>query len=116
MHGFRQGLCSFVLVLGLAGTARAAEPTAADQPTDTGDVEVIHIKVDVADLPDSRAKIAQTVHAELQRLLSEQEQLPAGVVLLDDRRLLVELRPGPIPGADDVMIRVEAQQGGTMLG
>ena len=49
------------------------------------------------------------VEREMQRLLSERTDLPAGVALEEDRRLWVELRPGPIPGSDDVLIRVEAQ-------
>jgi hypothetical protein len=115
---FIQGVGPFTLVIGLAVTARAAAPTGTDSAAQTSDVEpvqVITIEVDVADLPESRAKIAQIVDAELQRLLSAEAELPAGVVLLDDRRLFVELRPGPIPGADDILIRIEAQHGGAML-
>jgi hypothetical protein len=127
MHGFSHAVCSFLFVLGSAATVRAAAPTgtesAADHTTDTTTdsanrevTRVIDIEVDVDDLPDSRANIAETFHAELQRLLSEQQPLAAGVVVAEDRRLLVELRPGPIPGADDVLIRVEAQLDGVVLG
>ncbi|WP_146156181.1 hypothetical protein [Enhygromyxa salina] len=86
--------------------ARAAQPT---------NPEVIDIEFDVADLPDTRVEITATVEAELQRLLGQEEALPAGVVVAEDRRLLVVLRPGPIPGADDVLIRIEAQFEGATL-
>jgi hypothetical protein len=76
---------------------------------------VIDIAIDVADLPEGRADIAGVVEAELQRLLAEEAELPDGVVLAEDRQMWIELRPGPIPGADDILIRVEAQIDGKLL-
>lgn len=102
------------LILSSAGVVRASEP-APSEPAAPSPAEVIDIEIDVADLPESRANIASVVEPELQRLLSEQPELPEGVVLADDRRLLIELRPGPIPGADDVLIRIEAQLEGRLL-
>lgn len=99
--------CAFGLTLVSAEVANAIEPAPA--------TEVIEIAIDVADLPESRVEIAVVVEGELQRLLAEQAQLPDGVVLDEDRRLWIELRPGPIPGADDVLIRVEAQLEGRLL-
>ena len=66
-------------------------------------------------LPDIRVEIAVVVERELQQLLAEQSDLPDGAVLDADRRLWIELRPGPIPGADDVLIRIEAQLEGQLL-
>lgn len=83
-----------------------------------GDAEVdpvIEIVVDVADLPDTRAELATVVEAELNRLLMAHEALPAGVILADDRRLFVELRPSPIPGTDDVLLHVAVQFEGKIL-
>jgi hypothetical protein len=104
------GLTAFAGAFGLFGTdlaSRAAAPEGG---------EVITIEIDVADLPDTRSEIAPVVEAELQRLLAVQGELPPGVIVAEDRRLLVELRPGPIPGADDVLIRVEARHEGQVLG
>ncbi len=98
----------------VAGEVRAIEPPASE-PAEAEATKVIDIAVDVADLPESRADIDVVVERELQRLLAEQQQLPAGVVLLDDRRLWIEVRPGPIPGSDDVLLRIEAQLDGKLL-
>lgn len=77
---------------------------------------VIDVAVDVADLPETRGEIAPVVEGSLQRRLAALDELPGGVVVAEDRRLLIELRPGPIPGADDVLIRVEAQVDGEVIG
>jgi hypothetical protein len=77
---------------------------------------VINIEIDAVGLPDTRADLADGVEAELNRRLIEHESLPAGVVLADDRRVLIELRPGPIPGKDDIVVRIELQLDGEILG
>jgi hypothetical protein len=77
---------------------------------------VIDIEIDASDLPATRADLAEGVEAELNRRLVEHRSLPRGVVVADDRRVLVELRPGPIPGKDDIVVRVEVQLDGVVLG
>src|SRR5262245_50498058 len=99
---------AFAVILVSSGVVEASEPAAAP-------AKVIDIAVDVADLPDSRADIAGVVESELQRMLTEQSDLPNGVIFDEHRRLWIELRPGPIPGADDVLIRIEAQLDGQLL-
>lgn len=103
---WRVSLGLVLAMLGPVGSVRA-------EPTER--VEVIEIALDVADLPDTRVELARVVELELQRLLAEQPELPPGVMVADDRRLLVEVRPGPIPDSDDVLIRIEAQLDGQML-
>jgi hypothetical protein len=92
---------------GYARSARAADPQADP---------VIDIAVDVAGLGVARAELASTLVTELNRLLAAYEQLPAGVIVRNDRRLFVEIRPSPIPGTDDVLIHVEVQLDGKILG
>jgi hypothetical protein len=100
------GALVFAVVAGYASPIRAAP-----------EVErVIDIEIDALDLPDTRADLAHGVEAELNRRLVEHGSLPAGVVVADDRRVLVELRPGPIPGKDDIVVRVEVQLDGEVLG
>jgi hypothetical protein len=77
---------------------------------------VIEIEIDASDLPATRADLAEGVEAELNRRMVEHGPLPGGVVVADDRRVLVELRPGPIPGKDDIVVRVEVQLDGEVLG
>jgi hypothetical protein len=93
------GALIFAVVTGYASPIRAAPEVA----------QVIDIEIDALDLPDTRAELAEGVEAEMNRRLMEHGSLPAGVVLADDRRVLVELRPGPIPGKDDIVVRVEVR-------
>jgi hypothetical protein len=100
------GALIFAVVAGYASPIRAAP-----------EVErVIDIEIDAVGLPDTRADLADGVEAEMNRRLIEHESLPAGVVLAEDRRVLVELRPGPIPGKDDIVVRVVVQLDGEVLG
>lgn len=94
------------LVVGGPRVARAAEP---------GTEPVIEIAIDAADLPANRSELGDAVAARLDQLLAEQESLPEGAVLADDRRILIHLRPGPIPGADDLLIHVEVQLDGETI-
>jgi hypothetical protein len=106
---FQHRLSPLVLAIGLLvgpRSLRAAEP----EPD-----PVIDIEVDAADLPATRAELANTVSTEVNRALAEQDSLPAGVFVADDRRVLVELHPSPIPGSDEVLIHVEVQLDGERL-
>jgi hypothetical protein len=94
------------VLVGQPRSVRAAEPE--PEP-------VIDIEVDAADLPATRAELANIVGTEVNRALAEQDSLPAGVFVADDRRVLVELHPSPIPGSDEVLIHVEVQLGGERL-
>jgi hypothetical protein len=94
------------LIAGPTPLVRAAAPELAP---------VIDIELDVADLPETRAKLANTVALELNRSLAEQDPLPAGVIMADDRSVVVVLRPGPIPGADDVLVHVALRLDGAKL-
>lgn len=103
-------LLRFVLTLGIfaggAHSARAADPELA---------RVINVVIDVADLPASRSEVDAVAKAELDRLLAAEEQLPAGVMLADDRRAVIELRSSPIPGTDDLLIHVSVELEGELL-
>lgn len=109
MH-LQHRLSPLVLAIGVfvgqPRSLRAAEPE--PEP-------VIDIEVDAADLPATRAELANIVSTEVNRALAEQDSLPAGVFVADDRRVLVELHPSPIPGSDEVLIHVEVQLGGERL-
>jgi hypothetical protein len=94
------------VLVGQPRSVRAAEPE--PEP-------VIDIEVDAADLPATRAELANIVSTEVNRALAGQDSLPAGVFVADDRRVLVELHPSPIPGSDEVLIHVEVQLGGERL-
>ena len=48
-------------------------------------------------------------------MLAEAER-PVGVFYAEDRRLFVEIRPGPIPDMDDLLVHVEVQLEGELIG
>lgn len=75
-----------------AGSAEAATPELIDQ-----------------------AQLGEAVRTELNRRLAERESLPPGVFVADDRQLVVQLDPGPMPGSDDVLIHVLLMYAGEQL-
>jgi hypothetical protein len=105
-HGLSPLVLAIGVLVGQPRSVRAAEPEPAP---------VIDIEVDAADLPATRAELANIVSTEVNRALADQDSLPAGVFMADDRRVLVELHPSPIPGSDEVLIHVEVQLGGERL-
>lgn len=107
--GSKRRLLQLVLTTSLlvgSRAVRAAEPEAE---------RVIDIEVTSTDLPETRAKLVDTVITEINRALAEQDPRPVGVFMAEDRRVLIELLPSPIPGTDDVLIRVEVEFEGKSL-
>lgn len=76
---------------------------------------VVDIAFDVAELPESRRDLTETVKVEVNRALARQP-LPPGVFVADDRQVLVHLRPGPIPGQDDIIVQVAVTFEGEVIG
>ncbi|NVB38761.1 hypothetical protein G6O69_13050 [Pseudenhygromyxa sp. WMMC2535] len=95
--------------VGSVDSARAAEPETARD-------EIIDVEIDVADLPESWAGIEVDAETEIQRMLAEESELPPGVILADDRQVLVEIRPSPMPGTDDLLVHVEVRLEGETVG
>ena len=106
MRWFLPWALTVVLSIGLTTTARAAEPV--PEPS-------IAVTVEAADLPELGPDFGSQVSVELQRRLVERE-LPDGVFAADDRRVIVEVHPGPIPDVDVVLVRVVTELDGELLG
>ena len=103
----------YVLPLGLIlGTVCVPSMVRAAEPPPT---PIINIDIDAADLPPKREALPGIVEAELTRRLAEQADLPPGVFMADDRRVIVELRPSPVPDTIDVLVHVIVELDGQKL-
>lgn len=75
---------------------------------------IVTIEAELVDLPQ-RDQLPESVALELRNKLAGESSLPAGAVLAPDRKIRVELLPGPFPDGGDVLIRCEAFVDGRLV-
>ncbi len=76
----------------------------------------ITIEIDVTQLGDSRPDLDTDVLERLEAQIDARGELPRGAVRARDRKVVVELSPGPIPDSDDIIVRVSAVHDAEVVG